>query len=83
MAGRITVLGNGMALSCLICVVARPFQTDQLGFISAVGYWLLINGIAVIIMFGILRGFGAMLGGKFVLTALLGSAVFHCYSHRR
>ena len=62
----------GWLLSCLICVVARPFQTDQLGFIIAVGYWLLINGIAVII----LRGFGPMLGGKFVLTALLGSAVF-------
>jgi hypothetical protein len=66
----------GWLLSCLICVIARPFETDQLGVINAVGYWLLINGIAVVIMFGVLRGFGPRLDDKFVFVAVLGSALF-------
>ncbi len=66
----------GWLLASLICVVARPFDTDQLGLISAIGYWLLINGIAVAIMFGVLRGFGNMMGEKYLLVAIVGSTVF-------
>ena len=66
----------GWLLASLICVVARPFYTDQLSLVSAVGYWLLINGMAVIIMFGVLRVFGDMMSEKFALVALVGSTVF-------
>ena len=66
----------GWLLATLICVVARPFDTNQLRFVSAIGYWLLINGIAVAVMFGVLRGFGGMMSEKFPLVALVGSIVF-------
>lgn len=66
----------GWLLASLICVIARPFGTYQLNLIGAIGYWLLINGIAVSIMFGVLRGFAGMMGEKFPLVALVGSTVF-------
>jgi hypothetical protein len=66
----------GWLLASLICVVARPFNTDELGILSGVGYWLLINGLAVFIMFGVLRGFRDMMGERFILVALVGSLVF-------
>jgi len=66
----------GWLLASLICSVIRPFGTVQFSTVQSVGYWLLINGIAVLVIFGVLQVFKTMLSEKFALVAILGSIVF-------
>lgn len=66
----------GWVLGSLICVVVRPFGTDDLPIFGAVLYWFGINGIATVLMYGVLRIFGGQTLKNFGVQAIFGSLVF-------
>lgn len=66
----------GWLLGSTICVIAQPFGASSIGILASIPYWFGVNGIATMIMFGVLRVFNGPNYDRYLLEALLGSFVF-------
>lgn len=60
------------------CVLVQPFDTGRLGLLICAGYWLAVNAIALVIMFGTIQALARLRGPGFWVMALLGSLIFTC-----